>query len=320
MRTLLLAALTILLLATAPASAQNFPDRPVRMIVPIAAGGATDVVARAVGERLAAAWGQPVIIENKPSASNQLGADVVAKAPADGYTLLASGGGFVAGAYLRARPQFDPVKDFTPITGLGLIHQALVVHPSVPLKSISDLIALAKLKPGELNYGTYGIGSPAHLNMVVLKRLAGIKLTPVHYRGGGPALTDVIGGHIPMLLINVGLMAQPWQAGQLRPIGIGSNKRLPQFPELATIAETLPGFDAAVWFGVFGPAGVPQPIVTRINADVQRIVGDKTFREKFLDQNFYEPLTGPAEQFAELYGADATKFGKVIRDLHLKVD
>jgi tripartite-type tricarboxylate transporter receptor subunit TctC len=320
MRTILLAALTGLLLASAPVQAQDFPSKPVRLIVPIAAGGATDVVARAVGERLAAAWGQPVVVENRPSASNQLGADYVAKAAPDGYTLLASGGGFVAGAYLAAKPLFDPVKDFLPVAGLGVIHQALVVHPSVPIHGVGDLMALAKQKPGELNYGTYGIGSPAHVNMAVVESMAGVKVTPVHYRGGGLALTDLLGGHIHMLLINVGLMTQPWQAGQLRPIGVGSSKRLAAFPELPAIGETLPGFEAVVWFGIFAPPGTPHAIVTRINEGVQRIVGNRSFREQFLDPNFYEALSGSPEQFASLYRADAAKFSKVIKDLNLKAD
>jgi tripartite-type tricarboxylate transporter receptor subunit TctC len=319
MRTSLLTVFAVLVLATT-VRAQDFPAKPVRLIVPIAAGGATDVVARAVGERLAAVWSQPVVVENRPSASNQLGADYVAKAAPDGYTLLASGGGFVAGAYLGSKPLFDPVKDFLPVAGLGVIHQALVVHPSVPIRSVRDLIALAKQKPGALNYGTYGIGSPAHINMAVLESMAGVKVTPVHYRGGGLALTDLIGGHIHMLLINVGLMTQPWQAGQLRPIGVGSGKRLPQFPDLPTIGETLPGFEAMVWFGIFAPPGTPAAIVAKVNADVQRIVGDRSFRAQFLDPNFYDPLTGPPEQFAALYRADAAKFSKVIKDLNLKAD
>jgi tripartite-type tricarboxylate transporter receptor subunit TctC len=305
-----------------PAQAQTYPAKPVRIVVPFAAGGATDVIARAIGQRLGEAWGQQVIVENKPGANTQLGAADVAKAAPDGYTLLATAEGtFVTNPVLYAKLPYDPVKDFVPVSGLGLITQVLVVNPAAPMRTVADLVALARTKPGELNYGTFGIGSASHLNMAMFEGMAGIKLAPVHYRGGAPAVTDVIGGHIPMLFVSVTLMAQPFKTGQLRALGVGGAKRLAQFPDLPTIAESgLPGFQAVSWFGLFAPAGTPNPIVAKVNADVQQILASAAFRQQFLDPNFYEPIPGTPEQFAEYVRTDAARWANALKDTTIKID
>lgn len=208
-----------------------------------------------------------------------------------------------------------------PVSGLGTITQALVVHPSVSANTVAEFIALAKSKPGELNYGTLGIGSSSHLNTISFESMAGVRLTPVHYRGGAPALTDVIGGHTQVLFISVTLMNQPWKAGQLKALGVGGGKRVPQFPELPTIAESgLPGYQAVSWFGLFAPVGTPASIVRNMNADVQRILSDPTFQEKFLTPNFFEPIVGSADAFASYVRAEQARWSKILADNKLSAE
>jgi tripartite-type tricarboxylate transporter receptor subunit TctC len=304
------------------AQAQNYPTKTVHIVVPLAAGGAADTITRAIAQRLAEVWNQQVVVENKPGANTQIGAQQVARSPADGYALLASAETtFVVNPSLYSKLSYDPAKDFTPISGLGAINQALIVHPSVPAGTVKELIELAKSKPGELTYGTFGVGSSGHLNMEMFQGMAGVKLRPVHYRGGAPALTAVMGGHIDTLFISLGQMAQPWHAGQVRTLAIGSKARVAEFPQLPTVAESgLPDFEAASWFGLVAPSGTPPEIVTKINADVQRILGDASFKEKFLRPNRYEPIIGSPEQFGEFMRADALKWMKVINDANVKVD
>jgi tripartite-type tricarboxylate transporter receptor subunit TctC len=202
-----------------------------------------------------------------------------------------------------------------------LINQVLIVHPSVPAQNVADLISLAKAKPHELNYGTLGIGSSSHLNTLMFESMAGVRLAPVHYKGGAPALTDLLGGHIPVLFISVTLMHQPWKAGQVRALGVGTSARLAQFPELATIAESgLPGYQAVSWFGLFTQSAVPRDIVVKINADVQRVLIDPEFKQKFLDPNYYEPIPGSPEQFADYVNAAAAKWRRVITDAKLSIE
>ena len=308
-------ALLAFLVPLPPAQAQSYPSKPIRIVVPLPAGGATDVITRAVAQRLSETWGQQIVIENKGGANTQIGAEAVAKAAPDGTTLLATSESTLAvNPFLYRKLAYDP-KDLIPVSGLGLITQALVVHPSVTANSVKELIALAKAKPGELNYGTLGIGSSSHLNTVSFETQAGIKLTPVHYRGGAPALTDVIGGHTQVLFISVTLMNQPWQAGQLKALGVGGLKRVPQFPDLPTVAESgLPGYQAVSWFGLFAPAGTPPEIVRKINADVQRILTDPDFQQKFLTPAFFEPILGSVEQFSDYVKAEQAKWGKLIAD------
>jgi tripartite-type tricarboxylate transporter receptor subunit TctC len=321
MRMQALAFLTLLAFAAA-AQAQTYPSKTVHIVVPLAAGGAADNITRAIAQRLAERWNQQVVVENKPGANTQIGAQHVAKSAPDGYTLLASAETtFVVNPSLYSKLSYDPAKDFTPISGLGVINQLLIVHPSVPVKSVGELIALAKANPGDLTFGTFGIGSSGHLNMEMFQSMAGIKMRAVHYRGGAPALTAVMGGHINALFISVGQAAQPWQAGQVRALAAGSKKRLLEFPELPTVAESgLPEFEAVSYFGLVAPSGTPQEIVGNINADVQRIIADPSFKEKFLVPNRYEPILGSPEQFGEYMRADTQKWAKIIKDANVKVD
>jgi tripartite-type tricarboxylate transporter receptor subunit TctC len=319
MRTLI--ALGCAALCATSAEAQPYPSKPVHVVVAYPAGGATDVIARAVSQRLSEVWGQQIIIENKGGAGTQIGAEYVAKSDPDGYMLLATADAtFAVNPSLYGKLSYD-VKQFTPITGLGIVNQVLVLHPGVPIASVRDLIAQAKARPGALNYGTIGVGSSGHLNMVLFEGMAGVNLTPVHYRGGAPVLTDLLGGHIPMAFLSLTLTAQPLKAGQLKALGVGSGERSAQFPEVPTIAEAgVPGFDAVTWFGLFAPRGTPPEIVAKINADVQRVLADAAFQEKFLAPNAFEPIKGSPEQFAEFVAWEAAKWSKVVKDAKLKVD
>jgi tripartite-type tricarboxylate transporter receptor subunit TctC len=303
------------------AQAQTYPSRPITIVVTLAAGGAGDLIARATAQRLAEEWGQPVVIENRAGANTQLGANYVAKSAPDGYTLLLTAEHtFTVNPYLYRKLPYDPVRDFTPVSGLAAITQALVVHPSAPMQSVADLVALAKARPGELNYGSFGVGSGPHLSMELLQAMAGVKLTAVQYRGAAAALADIIAGHIPMMFVSFGLVVEPWTAGRVRLLGIGSGERLARFPNLPAVDETVPGFRSTVWFGLFAPGGTPPDIVAKINATVQQILAGQPFADKILTANYYKPMTGSPEQFAEFIAQEAGRWRKVISDAKITID
>jgi tripartite-type tricarboxylate transporter receptor subunit TctC len=315
-----LAAVGALVLAGA-AAAQTYPTKPIRVVVPYAAGGITDILARALGQKLGEALGQSIVVDNRPGANSQLGAEIVARAAPDGYTLMVSADTtFVMGPHLTPKAGYDPLVDFVPVSGLGISPQALVVHPSVPAKTVSELIALARAKPGELNYGTFGIGSSGHLNIEVLQSLTGTRFTGVHYKGAAPALTDLLGGHIQMMIVSIGLITQGWQAGQLKVLGFGSEQRIAQYPDVPTIAETLPGYEAASWYGLVAPAGTPREIVEKLSAETQTIFADPGFREKFLAPSMIFSIAGTPQDFASRIKTDHAKWGKVIKEAGVKVE
>jgi tripartite-type tricarboxylate transporter receptor subunit TctC len=304
------------------AQEQNYPSRTIRIVVSSAPGGVTDTLARTLGQRLAAAWGQHVVVENKPGANNQIGTEHVAKSPPDGYTLLLTPEvTFVVNPHLYTRLSYDAEKDFAPITGLASVNHALVVHPSLRVQSVRELISVAKSKPDELNYATLGIGSAAHLNMEMFQGMTGTRLTPVHYRGATPALTDVVAGHVPMMFVNIGSAASAWKAGQVNVLAIASPKRLAHFAEVPTVAESgVPGFEAQSWFGLFAPRATPQDIIGKINAEVQRVFNDPEYREKVLVPNTLESLVSSAANYEALIKKDAMKWGQVITAAKLKIE
>jgi tripartite-type tricarboxylate transporter receptor subunit TctC len=307
----------------AAASAQSYPGKPIRIVVPFAPGGITDVVARALGQRLAEAWGQQVVIENKPGGgTGQVGTEYVARSAPDGYTLLVTADAtFVTSPHIYSKLPYDPINDFIPITALGISPQALVVQASLPVRTLSDLVAFAKKKPGELNYGTFGIGSSGHLNIVLLEGMTGTKFTPVHYRGAAPAITDLIGGHIQMMIVSIGLVAQPWQTGKLKVLGFGSTARIERYPDVPTLAESgLPGYQAGSWYGLAAPKGTPRDIIDKLNTQTQGIFNDPAFRERFLAPNFIFSIVSSPEAFAERIRLESEKWGKVIRDANVKVE
>jgi len=311
-----------LMVLSGPARPQTYPSRPITIIVPAAPGGVTDALGRVLAKQFSEAWGQQVIVENKPGANNQLAAEYVAKAAPDGYTLfIGPEVTFVVNPSLYSKLAYDPVKDFTPIAGLVTINHALILHPSVPAASVKDLLDLAKNKPGELNYGTFGIGSSGHLNMEMMQTLAGVKFQPIHYKGATPALSDVMAGHIQMMFISVGTAVPQWKSGNVKLIAVGAAKRMALIPEVPTVAESgLPGYEATSWFGLFAPAGAPREIVTKINGEMKRMFADPDFRKNFLDRQFFDSVVGSPEDLAEHIKTEEPKWRKVIRDAGVKVD
>jgi tripartite-type tricarboxylate transporter receptor subunit TctC len=319
---IILAVLVALGLGTKWSSAQTYPVKSIRIVVPTAPGGITDTLARALAQRLTESLGQQMIVENKPAGAGQLGMDFVAKSAPDGYTLVvAADASYVVNQHLYSRLTYDPINDFVPISGLGISPQALVLHPSVPANTFGELVAHAKAHPGELNYGTFGVGTSGHLNIIHLENETGAKFTPVHYRGAAPAITDLLGGHIQMMIVAIGLLRQNIEAGKLKTIGIGSKQRLAQFPDLPTLAESgLPGFEAGSWYGLAAPKGTPPEIVEKLSAETQKIFSDPAFRDKFLTPAATFSIASPPNQFAERMRADSAKWGKVIKDAGLKAE
>jgi tripartite-type tricarboxylate transporter receptor subunit TctC len=310
--------------AAAAAQTPAYPQRPITFIVTAAPGGVTDVVARALGEELAKAWGQPVVVENRGGAAHILGAQAVAKSEPDGYTLMvAEAGTFTINPaiYPEGKLPYDTNRDFAPISGLVRINQALLADRSLPVANAAQLIALAKEKPGQLTYGTAGIGSAPHMNIELFENMAGVKFVPVHYRGAVPALNDLRGGTINLMSVSISLALPPFRAGEVKILGIGSPKRLPQVPDIPTVAESgLPGYQAVTWFGLFGPAGMPHDIVLQLNTEVARIFADPAFRARFLAPQMFEAMPGSPEQFADFIKAEQQKWGKVIRAGHIKLE
>src|SRR5213595_495874 len=298
-----LAAAVLASLLALPAAAQEggYPNRPVTIIVPAAPGGVTDALGRTLAQRFIEAWGQQVIVENKPGANNQIAAEYVTKAAPDGYTLLIGPEvTFVVNPSLYAKLSYDPIKGFTPISGLVTINHALIANPALPVRNVKDLIALAKSKPGEINYGTFGIGSSGHLNMELLQALSGAKFQAVHYKGATPALTDVMAGHIQMMFISVGSAVPQWKADKVNLIAVGAAKRMRLLPEVPTVAESgLAGYEAVSWFGLFGPPGMPADIVAKINEEVRKAFSDPDIKENFLDRQYFESIAGTPEQLAK---------------------
>ncbi len=306
-----------------PAHAQTFPARNVTIVVTSAAGGLTDVLSRAVGQRLSQMWGQGVVIENRGGAGHTFAAAAVKSAPADGYTLLATETGmFTIQPFLHSKGKlnYDPVSDFIPVAGYASIPMALLVSPTVSARSVKELIALAKDKPGSMNYGTAGLGTAPHMGALLFERMAGATLTPIHYRGANPALNDVIAGHVNMITMGPSIALPTVRAGKLNMLGFGSLQRVPQMPDVPTIAETVPGYDASVSFGLFAPAGVPRDIVMKINADVQSVINDREFRERFLEPQVVQTLPGSVEGFGAYLRDESAKWSKIIAEAKLQID
>jgi len=308
-----------------PAAAQtsSYPNRPITVIVTAAPGGVTDVAARALGEGMTKDWGQPVIIVNRGGAGHILGEEAVARAEPDGYTLMVAESGSVVInplIYPKGKLPFDTAKDFVPISGLVRINQALLANRSLPVTNAAGLIALAKKEPGKLTFGTAGIGSAPHMNIALFESMAGVKFTPVHYRGAIPALNDLRSGTINLMSVSVSLALPPYRAGDIKILGIGSAKRLPQVPDIPTVAESgLPGYQAVAWFGLFGPAAMPQDIVAKLNGEVQRVFGDPAFRTRFLDPQMFESMAGPSDAFAAYVAAERVKWAKIVREGGIKL-
>jgi tripartite-type tricarboxylate transporter receptor subunit TctC len=310
-----------LVVSTGAVQAQTYPNRTITLIVPAAPGGVSDVMGRLIAQRLTEAFGQQVIVENKGGANHVIGAAMVGKAVPDGHALMvAAETVFVINPALHGGKLPYDVNDFAPITGLVRINQGLLAHPSLPANTIAELITLARQRPGEITYGSSGFGAAGHVNMALLESMAGIKLAPVHYRGATPALNDVLAGHIMLTSVSLSASVPPYRAGKAKMLAIGSKERRPELPEVPTTAETVPGYEAVTWFGLFTTAGTARETILKINAEVQKLFNDPAFRERIITPNMFESMVSSPEQFAEFIKRDTAKWAKVLHDANIKVD
>jgi len=295
-----------------------YPSRPVRLIVPVAPAGAADITARLVALKLTDAWGQPVIVDNRGGAAGNAGAEIAARSAPDGYTLVLPSTSFPSNASLYRKLPFDTAKDFAPIVLAVTAPNVLVVNPTLPVKSVKDLIALAKGKPGQLNFASSGHGSSAHLSGELFKKMAGVDMVSVTFKGGGPALIAVISGEVQLQFPTVAAANPHVRAGKLRTLGVTTAKRLADLPDLPTVAESgLPGFDVVPWFGIFGPAGTPAAIVMQVNRDVAKILQSSDTRQALIAQGLF-PAAGTPQELGAFLRADIAKWAKVIRDAGIR--
>ncbi len=304
-----------------PAKAQDYPSKPIRLVVPFAAGGATDVLARLVGERLTASLGQQVVVDNRPGAGGNIGSDLVARAEPDGYTILMGAVGTHAiNPSLYPKMPYDPVKDFAPVTLVASVPNVLVVNPEVPANSVQELIDLAKAKPGELNFASSGNGTSIHLSGELFKAMTGTDIVHVPYKGSGPAVTDLLGGQVQMMFDNMPSSLPHVKAGKLRALGVTSAKRSPALPEVPTIAEAgVPGYDATSWFGILAPAGTPEPVVTRLQGAIVQALGEPEMRQRMADLGA-EPVGDTPAEFGQFIAAEIAKWAKVVNDAGVKLE
>lgn len=304
---------------SALAQTAAYPNRPIRFVVPITTGGSNDVVARAIAQRLTEVWGQPVTVENKPGAGMNLGSELVARSPADGYTwLLGANNIFVFNPHVGKTP-FDPFRDFTPVTTVALVPFVLVVNPSLPVQNVAELIDYARRNPGALNYGSSGNGSPQQMATEQLKHATGIQIQHVPYKGAMGAVTDLIGGRIQVFIGAVNSLLPHIREGRLRLLAGAGGKRFAAFPDVPAIAETVPGVALDVWLGVFMPAGVSGDIVARVNADIHRVLHQPEVKANLAGQGI-EVATSSPDQLAETIRDDHARWGKVIREANIKAD
>ena len=312
------------LLGSTAAQAQTYPSKTITIVVTAAAGGVSDVVARAIGQRLAEVWGQQVVIENKGGGAHIIGAQQVGKAAPDGHTLLvAEAGTFVLNPtlYPKEKLSYDTEKDIAPITGLVRINQALIANNGLQASNVRELLELAKKKPGEITYGTAGVGSAPHMNMIKFENMAQVKLQAVHYRGAAPALNDIIAGHINLMSVSLSLVVQPSEAKKLKVLAVGSDHHVPQLPNSPTVSESgVPGYEAGTWFGLATTGGTPRDVVMKINAEVQKILADPAFQQKFMAPQMFESMASSPEEFSQYIKSEIPRWAKVIREQNLVIE
>ena len=311
----------VALLMNAVAHAQAYPSKPVRLIVPFAPGGTTDVLARLVAQKLTESLAQQFIIENKPGAGGNIGTELAVKSPADGYTLVMSFDGTMAiNPNTYAKMPFDPQKDLVPVANVAQVPLLIVVHPGVAAKSIAEFVALAKANPGRINYSSAGHGSTGHLTGELFRARAGIDIVHVSYKGGGQAVQDLLGGQIQMLVTALPTVEGHLKGGKLRALAFTSSKRVPGAPEVPTLAESgYPGIEVLSWYGILAPAGTPQEIVRRLNAEINRVLQAPEVRER-LTVLGTEPTGGSPEQFAQVIRADTARWAKVVSDAGIRIE
>lgn len=315
-------ALAVILCGSLAAHAETYPSRQVDLIVAYPAGGAADLIARSVAQRLSQVWNVPVVVENRGGGATQVATNAVGQSPADGYKLLVTGmETFAINPFLYPSLSYDPVNGFAPVSSFGYSNQMLMVPAASPFKNLGDILAAARKDDGVLQYGTIGPGGSSHINMVLLENLAGVHLTPIHYHGGAPLLNDLLGNHVPMGFLSTSLVDQDIKSGLLRAIGVSSNQRAAEFPDIPTIAEGgVPGYETVSWFGLWAPKGTPAEVVAKINTDVQTVFADPAYKAKFMTPNFINVRPGSPEDFAAYIKTEADKWSKVIKDAHLQIN
>ncbi|MGE5526468.1 MAG: Bug family tripartite tricarboxylate transporter substrate binding protein [Rhodospirillaceae bacterium] len=303
------------------AAAADYPTRAIRMVVPFPAGGTTDILARIAGQKITEALGQQVIIDNRGGAGGNIGTELVAKSPADGYTLLTDPGSTLTiNPHAYSRLGFDPVKDFAPITILAEVPNILEVHPSLPVKNVKELIALARAKPGQLNYASTGAGQSTHLSMELFKSMAHVDMNHIPYKGSAPALVDLIGGQVTVMFDNMPTSLPHVQGGRLRALAVSTSKRAPALPRLPTVAESgLPGFEVSVWFAVLAPAATPRDIVHKLNAVLVKALQAPDVKQRLAEQGA-EAVGNTPDQFAAVIRRDLAKWAKVVKEANVKLD
>ncbi|SFB69697.1 Tripartite-type tricarboxylate transporter, receptor component TctC [Polaromonas sp. OV174] len=316
----LLAGATALSLAGSAALAQSWPVKPISLIVPFPAGGTTDVLARAVGQELSKALGQPVVVESRPGAGATLGADFVAKAKPDGYTLLMGAVHHTIATSVYRKLPYDFQKDFAPVTTVALVPNVLVINPNVPAKNVSELLALAKVEPGKLTYGSNGNGTGQHLIGAQFEGMGGVQMLHVPYKGSGPLTTDLLGGQITMSFDTITPVLPHIKAGKLRALAVTTSKRSPTLPEVPTLDEAgLKGFNLGTWFGILAPAATPKELVVRLNTELVKIINAPDFRKKMADIGA-EPVGNTPEQMARQIKDDTERFAKLVKDAKVSIE
>lgn len=305
--------------AIAPAQAADYPVKVIRLVVPFSAGGTTDQLARLIGQALTGAWGQQVIVDNRPGAGGNIATELVAKSAADGYTMLLVSVGLTSNPALYKKLAYDPIKDFAPVTLVAATQNVLIVHPSVPAKTVGELIRLAKSRPGELNFSSAGIGTSQHLAGELFKSMAGIEIQHIPYRGGPLGLTALISGDVSLMFNNL-VTALPFvKAGRLRALAVTSARRSPAAPEIPTIAESgLPGYNVSTWYGLLVPAGTSKEIVAKLNTELNKILNLPETRERLRD--VVELIPSTPEQFAVHIKQEMVKWAKVVKQSGARAD
>jgi len=305
------------------ATAAGFPERPVRMIVPFAAGGGSDILSRAIGQKLTEGWGQQVVIDNRPDAGRNIGMEVGARASPDGHNLVMAYTGTIAiNPSMYPKLPYDPVRDFAPITQVASAPMLLVVNPAVPAKSVKELIAYAKAHPRQLNYASAGNGTTPHLNGELFKSMAGVDMVHIPYKGGigGQVITDLLSGRVQVYFVNMLAGIPHAKAGRLRGLAVTSSRRSPAMPEIPTLSEAgVPGYEALNWYGVLAPAGTPAPVVTRLNADFVRVLSAPEVKDRLAGEGAEAVGDTPA-QFAAFIRTEIAKWSRLIKDAGIRPD
>ncbi|MEQ1776703.1 MAG: tripartite tricarboxylate transporter substrate binding protein [Burkholderiales bacterium] len=310
---------TLALLIAVPAAAQNYPSRPIRMMVPAAAAGVTDIAARVLTPRLSEALGQSVVVDNRAGAGGIIGTDIVAKAAPDGYTLMTAFDSFTSNPYVFKKIPYDTLKDFAPISLLIRGPQIFVATPKLGAKSFSEFVAIAKSKPGTIRYATAGPATSSRLSVELFKAISKLDGTTIFFKGGGPALNDLLGGHVDVMIASAGLVLSHAKSGRLHALAVSSKNRTPLAPGVPSISEFYPQFEAQSWVGMLAPAATPRAIIQRLNTEVNKALADPDVKERFNTLG-YEIAGGSPDQFGEWLRTESVKWGKVIRDNNITAE